>query len=203
VVAARRLHDAREAVAALHAAGAGELLPEELDVADEGSVHALAARLGERGLPLDVLVSNAGLYSEGGLFELESAELERVLAVNLWGPLWCAQAFVPGMRARGHGRIVHVSSGSGSLTDRLPGPAAYSLSKAFLNALTVRLAAELADVPDVKVNACCPGWVRTRMGGPEAELSVEEGADTIVWLATLPSDGPSGGFFRDRKPIPW
>jgi NAD(P)-dependent dehydrogenase (short-subunit alcohol dehydrogenase family) len=97
--------------------------------------------------------------------------------------------------------VVNVSSGSGSLAEGLEGPAAYSLSKAALNALTLKLASELRG--DVKVNAVCPGWVRTKMGGPRAGRSVEEGADTVVWLATLPASGPSGGFFRDRKRIPW
>jgi NAD(P)-dependent dehydrogenase (short-subunit alcohol dehydrogenase family) len=105
------------------------------------------------------------------------------------------------MIARGYGRIVNLSSGYGSFAEGLEGPAAYSLSKAALNALTVRLAREARG--DVKVNAACPGWVRTRMGGDTAPRAVEEGANTIVWLATLPADGPSGGFFRDRRAISW
>jgi NAD(P)-dependent dehydrogenase (short-subunit alcohol dehydrogenase family) len=96
---------------------------------------------------------------------------------------------------------VNVSSGSGSFAEGLEGPAVYAVSKAALNALTVRLASEARG--DVKVNAVCPGWVRTRMGGSAAPRSVEEGADTIAWLATLPADGPTGGFFRDRQRIRW
>lgn len=105
------------------------------------------------------------------------------------------------MVERGYGRAVNVSSGYGSFAEGLEGPAAYALSKVALNAHTLRLASEVSG--DVKVNAACPGWVRTRMGGSGATRSVEQGADTIVWLATLDGDGPSGGFFRDRERIGW
>ncbi|HKS17112.1 MAG TPA: SDR family NAD(P)-dependent oxidoreductase, partial [Planctomycetota bacterium] len=105
------------------------------------------------------------------------------------------------MLKRGYGRVVNVSSGYGSFAEGLNGPAPYSLSKAVLNALTLKLSSDVKG--DVKVNAACPGWVRTRMGGPEADVSAEEGADTTVWLATLPSSGPNGGFFRRRKKIAW
>ncbi len=123
------------------------------------------------------------------------------MAVNFVGALWTARAWMPGMNRRGYGRVVDVTSGYGSFSEGLGGPAAYAVSKAALNALTVRLSQEARG--DVKVNAACPGWVRTRMGGSGAPKSVEEGADTIVWLATLPPDGPSGGLFRNRQPVPW
>jgi NAD(P)-dependent dehydrogenase (short-subunit alcohol dehydrogenase family) len=106
------------------------------------------------------------------------------------------------MRRNGYGRIVNLSSGMGQLSDmggRSPG---YRVSKTGLNALTRMLASELAG-ENILINSVCPGWVRTDMGGPGARRSVEEGADTPVWLATLPDGGPSGGFFRDRAPIPW
>lgn len=105
------------------------------------------------------------------------------------------------MIANGYGRIVNVSSGWGSFAQGLGGPGAYGVTKAALNALTVRLAEELP--PTIKVNAMCSGWVQTRMGGPGATRSPEATADTAVWLATLPDDGPTGGFFKDRKPIDW
>jgi NAD(P)-dependent dehydrogenase (short-subunit alcohol dehydrogenase family) len=106
------------------------------------------------------------------------------------------------MRERGFGRVVNVSSGMGQLSDMNGGSPAYRLSKTALNALTRILADELRGT-NVLVNSVCPGWVRTDMGGPHARLSVEDGADTIVWAATLPEGGPSGGFFRKREAIPW
>jgi NAD(P)-dependent dehydrogenase (short-subunit alcohol dehydrogenase family) len=102
---------------------------------------------------------------------------------------------------RKYGRIVNLSSGWGSFPEGMGGPGLYGVTKASLNALTIRLSKELP--PAIKVNAMCPGWVRTRMGGQGATHSPDEGADTAVWLATLPDKGPTGGFFRDRKPIDW
>jgi NAD(P)-dependent dehydrogenase (short-subunit alcohol dehydrogenase family) len=105
------------------------------------------------------------------------------------------------MNARGYGRIVNVSSGWGSFAEGLAGPGAYSISKAALNALTLSLSKDLP--ANVKVNSMCPGWVRTRMGGEGAPRTPEEAADTAIWLSTLPQDGPTGGFYRDRKLIAW
>jgi NAD(P)-dependent dehydrogenase (short-subunit alcohol dehydrogenase family) len=110
--------------------------------------------------------------------------------------------FVPGMASRRYGRIVNVSSGAGQLSRISTSAPAYSVSKTALNAFTAILAATYQD-SGILANAVDPGWVRTDMGGPAAPRSVQQGADTIVWLATLPDNGPTGGFFRDRKPIPW
>lgn len=112
------------------------------------------------------------------------------------------EAFIPLMRRAGYGRIVNVSSGLGSFAETGGGAPAYSVSKAGLNMLTLKLAQDLKG-SGILVNACCPGWVKTEMGGPGATREVEEGADTPIWLALLPNDGPTGGFFRDRKRIPW
>ena len=120
--------------------------------------------------------------------------------MNRIGSIRTCQAFVPGMLERGYGRVVNVSSGGGSFGEGI-GPMAYGASKAALNALTVKIAEAVRG--DVKANAMCPGWVRTDMGGSGAPRSPEQAADTLVWLATLPPDGPNGGFFRDRHPIPW
>ena len=121
---------------------------------------------------------------------------------NVIGPLRMIQAVLPVMCDQGYGRIVNLSSMAGQLAQMGAEYPAYRLSKAALNALTRTAAAELGDGA-IKINAMCPGWVKTGMGGPEAERSVEKGAETAIWLATLPADGPSGAFFHDKKPIAW
>jgi len=121
---------------------------------------------------------------------------------NVFGAIIVSQALLPLMRKGGYGRIVNVSSGLGQLESMGAGTPAYRLSKAALNALTRTLAAELEGT-GIKVNAMCPGWVRTDMGGRSAPRSAAQGADTAVWLATLPDNGPTGGFFRDRKQVAW
>ncbi len=174
-----------------------------LDVTDQVSVLALRdAVLADPGR-LDALVNNAGIYGDptgAADYDLEGAH--QVLEVNLFGPWRLAQAFLPLLRRSGHGRIVDVSSGAGQLDDMYGGRAAYRVSKTGLNALTRTLAYD-ERASGVLVNSMCPGWVRTDMGGSGAPRSVEEGADTAVWLATLSDDGPTGGFFRNREPIAW
>ncbi len=150
--------------------------------------------------PFDVLVNNAGILEEGGLYD-DPYALERHLAVMVRGPHYLMHGVLPGMRERGYGRIVNLSSGWGAFAEGMAGPGPYAVAKAALNAMTVAAAREAP--AGVKINATCPGWVKTRMGGPGANLSPEAGADTAIWLATLPEDGPSGGFFRRRKEIPW
>ena len=172
-----------------------------LDVADQASVDRLTERIESDPGRLDALVNNAGVYgSPIGAADYDLDEAHEVLEVNLFGAWRLSQATLPLLLRSDHGRIVNVSSGAGQLSDMGGGRAAYRISKSGLNALTRILAAEEGGL---LVNTMCPGWVRTDMGGPSASRSVEEGADTAVWLATLPGDGPSGGFFRDRKSIPW
>jgi len=130
------------------------------------------------------------------------ATFRETLETNFFGALLLIQALAPLMRKGGYGRIVNVSSGQGQLADMAAGTPAYRVSKTALNALTRTCAAELSG-SGILVNSMCPGWVRSDMGGPSAPRTLAQGADTAVWLATLPADGPSGGFFRDRKPIPW
>lgn len=175
----------------------------QLDVADQASVDRLAKRVESEPGRLDALVNNAGVYgSPTGAADYELGEAHEVLETNLFGAWRLSQAVLPLLRQGGHGRIVNVSSGAGQLDDMQGGRAAYRISKSGLNALTRTLAADEAGA-GLLVNTMCPGWVRTDMGTSAAPRSVQEGADTAVWLATLPDDGPSGGFFRDRKPIPW
>ena len=177
-----------------------EVLFEQLDVTDGGSVEACARRLSDAGTDIDVLVNNAGVYPTEGVFQVDEETFRRALEINTLGPFCTCRAFVPAMVRRGYGRVINVSSGGGSFGEGI-GPVAYGASKAALNALTVKVAGAVRG--DVKANAMCPGWVRTDMGGAGAPRSPEQAADTLVWLATLPLDGPNGGFFRDRKPIPW
>jgi NAD(P)-dependent dehydrogenase (short-subunit alcohol dehydrogenase family) len=173
----------------------------ELDVTDDDSVGAALAGAEENPGSLDVLVNNAGIYGPyEGVADYDLAEARRVIETNVFGPWRLIQAALPLLRRSGSPRIVNVSSGAGQLAEMGGGGTAYRLSKAALNALTRTLAAEESEI---KVNAICPGWVSTDMGGSSAPRSVEQGADTAVWLATMPAGGPSGGFFRDREPIPW
>ena len=150
---------------------------------------------------IDILVNNAGVLESGTLLDIDDEKLAYSLQVNFLAPLHLIRELVPGMSARSYGRIVNVSSDWGSFAEGLSGPAAYSISKAALNALTLSLAKDLPQ--NVKVNSMCPGWVRTRMGGETAPRTPEEAADTAIWLATLPDDGPTGGFYRDRHLIAW
>jgi NAD(P)-dependent dehydrogenase (short-subunit alcohol dehydrogenase family) len=180
-----------------------EFMP--LDVIVPGTIAALAAALEQKFGGVDILVNNAGILPDpkGAKVMTEDVDTFRAaLETNTLGPLTLAQALAPLMKKRGGGRIVNLSSGLGQLQDMASGTPAYRMSKTALNALTRMLAAELAE-HHIKVNSMCPGWVRTDMGGENATRSVEEGADTAVWLALLPASGPTGGFFRDRKPIPW
>ncbi|MDJ0640143.1 MAG: SDR family NAD(P)-dependent oxidoreductase [Paracoccaceae bacterium] len=147
-----------------------------------------------------VLVNNAGVLFEEPLFT-PAARFDESVDVMLRAPYELIRATLPFMQREGYGRIVNVSSGWGSFAEGLGGPGAYGIAKAALNALTVAAAGEAG--AGIKINAMCPGWVRTRMGGASANLSPEEGADTGIWLATLADDGPSGKFFRRRKEIDW
>ena len=179
-----------------------------LDVTSDDSVRAAVAEVMARYGRIDVLVNNAAILLDGpgspvsNVASIPAQMVRETYETNVIGPLRTIQAVLPVMRAQGYGRIVNLSSMAGQLAEMGTEYPAYRLSKAALNALTRTAAAELGDGA-IKINAMCPGWVRTDMGGPDAERSVEQGAETAIWLATLPDDGPSGGFFRDLQPIAW
>jgi NAD(P)-dependent dehydrogenase (short-subunit alcohol dehydrogenase family) len=153
---------------------------------------------------VDVLVNNAAvlLFEDVDVLSIPQDGFRQTFETNLFGVIEVCRVFVPPMATRGYGRIVNVSSGAGQLASMSTYAPAYSISKAALNAFTRILAATYAG-RGVLANAADPGWVRTDMGGPSAPRSVQEGADTIVWLATLPDNGPTGGFFKDRRPVEW
>jgi len=207
VLASRDLEKGKAAAAALASEGLDAPVV-ALDVTAADSIRAAVAKvLGLFGR-IDVLVNNAGILKEGfspedaSVLDVSSDLVNLTFLTNTVGPLRLIQATVPRMRERGYGRIVNLSSGAGQLAEMGSGFPAYRISKSALNALTRLTAAELGP-HEIKVNSVCPGWVRTDMGGPNATRTVEHGAETAVWLATLPEDGPTGGFFRDMKPIPW
>jgi NAD(P)-dependent dehydrogenase (short-subunit alcohol dehydrogenase family) len=178
--------------------------PHQLDVTAPTSIEALKAYILKKYGRLDVLVNNAGVHLDSGqsFLNVPIDTVNQTYEINLYGALRLCQTFVPLMKEHQYGRIVNVSSDMGSLSHMGGRSVAYRTSKAGINALTRVMASEMRGT-NIKVNTMSPGWVRTDMGGPSAPRSPEEGADTIIWLATLPDDGPSGGFFKDREPVPW
>jgi len=175
-----------------------------VDVSSGESVAAFAAWLRDEVGRVDVLVNNAAILDDYGVKgrDLDVDLLGRTMEVNLYGALRLSQQVIPMMESRGYGRIVNVSSGWGSITRMTGGsPMAYKLSKVALNAMTRALSDEV--VGNIKINAVDPGWVRTRMGRAGAPRSPAEGARGVVWAATLPDDGPTGGFFYEGEPAAW
>ena len=198
---------------AAKAAGACQKLKDEgldvvyhaCDVTDTTAVQILRDFIRKNFGAADILVNNAGvmLDPKGSSASVMSPDvLHNTMATNVYGPAMLCRALVPLMKEKNYGRIVNLSSGLGQLSASGRGTPAYRISKTALNSFTCALAAELTDT-NILVNSMCPGWVRSDMGGPDAPRSLEEGADTAVWLATLGDDGPRGGFFRDKQPLAW
>ncbi|MER5656896.1 SDR family NAD(P)-dependent oxidoreductase [Streptomyces sp. NPDC002131] len=193
---ARSAKGAADAAAAI---GGRDVRPLRLDVTSDDDVTAAARDIGA----LDVLINNAAITYDTWQRAV-SADLDVVreaAETNLYGPWRLTRALLPQLRASAHPRVVNVSSEAASLTSMGGGTPAYSASKVALNALTRMFAAELRS-DGILVNAVCPGWVATDMGGAGGR-PVEEGAASVLWAATLPDDGPTGGFFRDGRPLPW
>jgi NAD(P)-dependent dehydrogenase (short-subunit alcohol dehydrogenase family) len=203
VAAAREESAAKEAAESL-AKGGGRIEGLVLDVSDSASIAHAAREFAGRFERLDVLVNNAGIYPDKGYTVLTAPRdlFARTLQTNTLGPIEVVQQFMPSLRKSRSGRIINMSSGYGQLDDLSPDVSAYCLSKLALNGVTIMLAQALA-ADGIAVNSVCPGWVRTDMGGSEAPRSVEEGADTAVWLATEADQSLTGRFFRDRAEISW
>ena len=203
VVLTSRTEAGRSVAETMRAAGL-EVSFHELDVADGQSIAELTDYLRGTYGTIDILVNNAGIHYDTfqDTLTADFSIVEEAFQVNTLGPWRLTKALYPVLRKGGGGRVVNVSSSSGSFVNSWPGTPAYAITKAGLNMLTVKMAADMADA-GILVNAVCPGWVRTEMGGEEAPLSVAEGARGIVWAATLPDDGPTGGFFQHGEPVPW
>ncbi|HWW91677.1 MAG TPA: SDR family oxidoreductase [Solirubrobacteraceae bacterium] len=203
LLSARDGEKARTAAEELTRSTGGSVLPLTLDVSDPQSISAAAERVRAEPGRLDVLVNNAGIGSDFGVAgaEPDFAAIQRALDTNFYGAYRLTIELLGLLRESAHPRIVNVSSGMGGVAEMGGWSPGYRVSKAALNATTRILATELKDAGFL-VNSACPGFVNTDMGGPMgATKPVEDGAAGIVWLATLPDDGPSGGFFRDRRPV--
>ena len=182
-----------------------------MDVTHAASIISLREFLEKEFGRCDILVNNAGIFPDTqsasennwpSVFDTPVSRMREAMETNVYGPMLLCQALIFLMRKNKYGRIVNISSGMGQLTHMNGGYPAYRVSKTAVNALTRILTDELKN-ENILVNSMCPGWVKTEMGGEGATRSIEEGADTAVWLATLGKDGPRGGFFRDRKAIEW
>ena len=176
----------------------------QLDVADIRSIRECMNWVRKDLGRLDILVNNAGIMVEDDDADpIEEIEIVRdSMQTNVYGPLLLSRLAIPIMKSRRYGRIVNLSSGMGSLAEMGAGYFAYRVSKAGINVVTRVLAAE-SEGMGILVNSVDPGWVQTTMGGRGATRTVQKGAESVVWLATLPESGPTGGFFRDRKAVPW
>lgn len=203
ILGSRDLAKGQEAARRVAEAGL-RIFPQRLDVTDQKSINELKSWVEERFGRLDALVNNAAILYDSWQ-RAANADLNTVreaFETNTLGAWRMCQAFITLLRKSRHGRIVNVSSESGSLAVMGGETPAYSVSKAALNALTRMLADELSP-SGILVNSVCPGWVATEMGGPQAPRSIEEGAASVVWAVTLPDTGPTGGFFRDGHLLAW
>ena len=178
--------------------------PRQLDVASVQSIRECMNWIRNDVGRLDILVNNAGVMLEDADDDpLEELEIIRdTMQINVYGALLLSRLSIPIMKSRRYGRIVNLSSSMGALNEMGAGYIAYRLSKAGINVVSRVIAAE-SEGMGILVNSMDPGWVQTAMGGARAPRTVQQGAETITWLATLPDSGPTGLFFRDRKPIPW
>ncbi len=201
-VGARKVPDGRQAAEAIaKSGGSAEFV--EIDVSDRASIESAVKTVTSKVDHLDVLVNNAGIMRDNkGIAEVDDETFLATLTTNTLGPLRVTQAFLPLLLKSGHGTVANLSSGLGQLSDMGETYPAYSISKTALNAVTRQFAATLRE-KGIVVNSVCPGWVKTDMGGPNAQRTVQQGADTVTWLATDAPRDLTGQFLRDRKVIPW
>lgn len=201
-IGARKVPEGKQAAVAIaKAGGSAEFV--EIDVSDRASIHKAAEAVAARVDHLDVLVNNAGIMQDvKGIAEVDDANFLATLTTNTLGPLRVTQAFLPLLLRSTRGTIANLSSGLGQLSEMGETYPAYSISKTALNAVTRQFAAALHD-KGITVNSVCPGRVKTDMGGPNAQRTVQQGADTVNWLATDAPRDLTGQFLRDRKVIPW
>jgi NAD(P)-dependent dehydrogenase (short-subunit alcohol dehydrogenase family) len=200
LLTARNPEAGREASVRLRG-DAGFLL---LDVADDASIYEAAAAFGKGHDHLDVLINNAGIYPDEGvnILSVTREQLVTTFQTNTFGPLRVVQEFLPYLQKSGEARIINVSSGYGAVDGLSADVPSYCLSKLTLNGITIMLHEALRH-QRIAINSVCPGWVRTDMGGPNATRSVQQGADTIVWLASEAPSSLTGSFIRDRQKIAW
>src|SRR4051812_7168544 len=182
----------------------GKVEARALDVSNPENIKVCMTSIGKQFGRLDILVNNAGIMDEDDDSDPESELriLREAMETNVYGALLLSRLAVPIMKSRRYGRIVNLSSSMGSLTEMGAGYIGYRMSKAGINVVTRVLAAETQGM-GILINSVDPGWVQTSMGGRGASRTVQKGAETPVWLATLPEDGPTGAFFRDKKAIAW
>ena len=173
----------------------------QLDINDQASVDEMVSFIENEFGRLDVLINNAGISYDtwNSAINADMDDVQRTMETNFFGAWRMIQACYPLMQRNGYGRIVNVSSGAGSMATMHAGHPGYAASKAAMNVLTKKVAAESSS--NILINSVCPGWVRTEMGGMEAPRSTEEGAASVIWAATLPDNGPNGGFFRDGEVV--
>lgn len=181
---------------------------ELLDASDKKSIKKAVSSIKKKFGKIDILINNAGILIDTkenkseSIFDTKIETIKKTMDTNTFGPILLCQEVIPIMKKNKYGRIVNLSSGMGQLKDMYGGYPGYRLSKVSLNAVTKIFADELEGT-NILINTMCPGWVRTDMGGKNATRSVEKGAETTVWLALLPNNGPSGKYYRDKKVIPW
>ena len=199
-VTARKLESARQTAEEF---GSDNLIPAQLDITDSDSVERFMQFVNSKASRVDVLINNAAIHYDTwqNVVDADLKTVQQAMDTNVYGAWRMVQALLPWLRQSPKARIVNVSSGAGALHNMGGSTPAYSMSKIALNALTLMLANQLGQ-EGILVNAVCPGWVATDMGGSGGR-PIEEGAKGIVWAATLHQDGPSGGFFRDGQQIDW